>query len=63
MNRWWFRVPIALGCTLMVAMAVVSGKIAYAVSGMPEFGEVLSEATTAFVAYLDWLLQVLELVW
>jgi len=63
MNRWWFKAPIALASVLMVATVVVFGKVAYAVSGMPEFGQILSEATTAFIAYLDWLLQVLEFIW
>jgi len=63
MNRWWVKTPIVLVCVLMVATVVVFGKVAYAASGMPEFGQILSEATTAFKAYLDWLLEVLKFIW
>ena len=63
MNRWWLKVPIILGSILMVATAVVFGKIVYAASGDPEFALILQAGATSFTDYLAWLLDVLELIW
>ena len=63
MNKWWFKVPIILFCILMVATAIVFGKVAYAASGMPEFGQILTAGLDGFKAYLEWLLEILKFIW
>ena len=63
MSRWWFKIPIILFSILMVATAVVFGKVAYAASGMPEFGQILIAATDGLEQYFKFLLDVLVAVW
>lgn len=63
MSKLWFKIPIILVCVLLVAFTVFFGKVAYAASGDPEFGLILTNGATAFTDYLSWLIDVLELVW
>jgi len=63
MSKWWFKVPIILLCVLMVAGAVVFGKVAYAASGMPEFGQIITASLDALKITLEHLYEVLKLIW
>ena len=63
MNKWWFKGPIILFCILMVTTVVVFSKVAYAASGMPEFGQLLSAATDGLKEYFKFLMDVLEFIW
>ena len=63
MNRWWIKAPIILFCLLMVATTVIFAKVAYAASGMPEFGLILTAGLDGFKTYLDWLLEILKFIW
>ena len=63
MKSWWIRAPIILVCLLMVSFTVVFGKVIYAASGMPEFALILQAALDAFGDLLDWLLEILKLIW
>jgi len=63
MNKWWFKAPIILFCILMVATAIVFGKVAYAASGMPEFGEVITASLEAFEMLLKHFYEILVLIW
>lgn len=50
-------------CVLMVTTAVVFGKVAYAASGMPEFGEILANNLDALQEFFKNNLKILELIW
>ena len=61
-NKLWWRIPIILFCLLMVATTVLFAKVAYAASGMPEFGLLLNAGLDGFKAYLNWLLEILKVI-
>ena len=63
MNRWWFKAPIILGSILMVATAVVFGRVAYAASGMPEFGQIITAHLDALKITLESLYEILVFIW
>jgi len=46
----------------MVATTALFAKVAYAASGMPEFGLLLNAGLDGFKAYLNWLLEILKVI-
>ena len=58
MKSWWIRSPIILFCVLMVATAVVFGRVAYATGSDSQLAVIINAGLQAFGMVLDWLLEV-----
>ena len=63
MSKWWLKAPILLFCILMIATVVVFGRVAYAASGMPEFGQIITAHLDALKITLESLYEILVFIW
>ena len=58
--RLWLTILVVV---VIVFLLIVGGMTARAVSGMPEFGEILGNNLNAFIELLKNNLKILELIW
>ena len=62
LNPWWWRIPTILFCSLVIGTMLTISKIALADSSS-ELGEILGAGLDGFTVYLNWLFDILELIW
>ena len=62
MKSWWIRVPIILVCVLTVGFTLFFGTITRTASGNAEFVDALLLALNGFGKFLEFVLEVIQLV-